>query len=138
MSGIKDIDSWRKFHLALAEFVDAWRVIPRAVVALFGYGAYHVTSWYMHLEPYIVKGCMEAGGTVSECLIQAPTTQHTALVSALFALAAAVFAFYTNSSRKWNGFSHWNKPELDSEPEQVERELVAPKDECRCKKNVND
>lgn len=106
-----DIDSWRKFHLAIAEWIDAWRLIPRAVVILFGLGAAHVTKWYMDLHPYILEGCVEAGGKVSECMIQAPTTQHTALLSALFALAAAVFAFYSNAGRKWNGFSHWNKPE---------------------------
>lgn len=112
-SNMADIDSWRKFHLAIAEWIDAWRIIPRGVVILFGYGVYHVTSWYMNLVPYILEGCVEAGGTISECLMQAPTTQHTALLSALFALAAAVFAFYTGAGRKWNGFSHWNNKQDD-------------------------
>ena len=107
---IKDIDSWRKVHLAIAEWVDAWRLIPRAVVLGFSYGVYQVTKWYMGLEPYLLEGCVKAGGTIAECMIQAPTTQHTALLSALFALAAAVFAFYSNNGRKWNGFSNWNKP----------------------------
>ena len=112
--GFRDVDSWRKTHLAIAEFIDAWRLIPRGVVVLFGYGAYKVTEWYMHLSPYILEGCVEAGGKVAECLIEAPTTQHTALLTGLFALAAAVFAFYTNAGRKWNGFTHWNtdKPNL--------------------------
>lgn len=104
-----DIDSWRKFYLAIAEWIDSWRLIPRGVVILFGYGVYHVTRWYMELTPYILKGCIEAGGKVSECIVAAPTTQHTALLSALFALAAAVFGFYGSTSRKWNGFSRWNK-----------------------------
>lgn len=104
-----DIDSWRKAQLAIAEWVDAWRIIPRGVVILFGYGVYHVTKWYMELTPYILEGCVEAGGKVPECIVQAPTTQHTALLSALFALAAAVFAFYSGAGRKWNGFSNWNK-----------------------------
>ena len=109
MAGIGDIDTWRKGQLAFAEWVDAWRLIPRAVVILFGYGVYQVTKWYMSLEPYLLEGCVEAGGTVTECLMQAPTTQHTALLTALFALAGAVFAFYSNAGRKWNGFSNWNK-----------------------------
>jgi len=116
-----DVDSWRKFHLSVAEWVDAWRIIPRGVVILFGYGVYHVTKWYMELAPYLLEGCIKAGGTVPECLISAPTTQHTALLSALFALAAAVFAFYSNAGRKWNGFSHWNK--------QPGEERQAPKSE---------
>jgi hypothetical protein len=113
MSKLTDIDAWRKFHLALAEFVDAWRIIPRAVVVMFGWGSYEVVKWYIKLEPYMLEGCVEAGGTVAECLIQAPSTQHTALVSALFALAAAVFAFYSNNGRKWNGFTHWNQIDED-------------------------
>lgn len=115
---IGDIDAWRKFHLAIAEWIDAWRIIPRAVVILFGYGAYEVTRWYMNLQPYLLEGCVEQGGKIAECLISAPTTQHTALLSALFALAAAVFAFYTNAGRKWNGFSHWNKkPDEETQEE---------------------
>lgn len=113
MSKLTDIDAWRKFHLAMAEFVDAWRIIPRAVVVMFGWGSYEVVKWYLSLEPYLLEGCVEAGGTIAECLVQAPSTQHTALVSALFALAAAVFAFYSNNGRKWNGFTHWNKIDED-------------------------
>ncbi len=111
-----DIDAWRKFHLAIAEWFDAWRILPRAVVILFGYGAYHVTRWYMNLSPYILENCIEVGGKVSECIVAAPTTQHTALLSALFALAAAVFAFYTSAGKKWNGFSNWNNPPKNDQP----------------------
>ena len=65
----------------------------------------------MNLHPYVLEGCVKFGEKIPpECIIQAPTTQHTALLSALFALAAAVFAFYSNNGRKWNGFSHWNTP----------------------------
>lgn len=113
MSGFRDIDSWRKFHLAFAEWFDAWRIIPRGVVIMFGYGGYHVTKWYMGLKPYILDGCIQLGGTIPECIVQAPTNQHTALVSALFALAAAVFAFYSNSRREWNVFTPWNKPKTE-------------------------
>lgn len=105
----RDVDNWRKFHLAIAEWVDAWRIIPRAIVVMFGYGAYHVTKWYMNLAPYVLEECVKAGGTAAECIVQAPTTQHTALVSALFALSAAIFAFYSNNGRKWDGFISWNK-----------------------------
>lgn len=133
MSGFKDVDSWRKFHLSIAEFIDAWRLIPRATVALFGYGAYHVVKWYMGLAPHLIEGCIEAGGTVEQCIAQAPTSQHTALVSALFALAGVVFAFYTNNSRKWNGFSPWNKNPNDDNTRDVQQ-LNENKKDCNCQK----
>ena len=108
MFNFTDIDFWRKGHLAVAEWVDAWRILPRGVIILFGYGVYSIVQWYMALAPYLLAGCIEAGGKVSECLITAPTTQHTALLTAMFALAGAIFAFYTGAGRKWNGFSPWN------------------------------
>lgn len=110
------VDRFRKTYLAVAEWIDAWRLIPRLIVLLFGYGSYKVVEWYMKLEPHLIEGCIEAGGRFEQCIAQAPTTQHTALLSALFALAAAVFAFYTNNGRKWNGFNHWGKkPPTDTE-----------------------
>ena len=104
-----DIDTFRKAHLSVAEFIDAWRLIPRLVVLLFMYGTYHVVKWYMSLAPYLLEGCVERGGTVEQCLVQAPTNQHVALITALFGLAAAVFGFYAKSGRTWNGFTHWKK-----------------------------
>ena len=105
----KDIDTWRKGHLAIAELVDSWRIVPRTVVVMFSYGVYEVVKWYMHLKPYLLDGCVTAGGKIAECIIEAPTVQHTALLSAMFALSAAVFGFYTSSSRKWDGFTKWNQ-----------------------------
>jgi hypothetical protein len=40
-------------------------------------------------------------------VIQAPSTQHAALVTAVVGIAAAVFGLYSNSGRKWNGFTNW-------------------------------
>lgn len=113
MFNFADIDFWRKGHLAVAEWFDAWRIIPRAVVILFGYGVYAIIRWYMKLEPYLLEGCIEAGGKVTECLMTAPTTQHTALLTAMFALAAAVFGFYSKAGRSWNGFVPWNGKKAD-------------------------
>ena len=109
MFNFTDIDFWRKGHLAVAEWFDAWRILPRLVIVLFGYGVYAIVKWYMDLIPYILPGCIEVGGKVAECLVKAPTIQHTALLTAMFALAGAIFAFYTGAGRKWNGFTPWNK-----------------------------
>ena len=104
-----DIDSARKAHLALAELVDAWRVIPRTIVAGYAYLIYWVvTEWYTKLVPYMLEGCVS--DKVTDCLIQAPTNAHTALVVTVVGMAAPIMAFYVNTSKKWNGFTHWNKP----------------------------
>ncbi len=104
----KDIDAWRKMHMSFAEWVDAWRIIPRLIVLAYGYMTWEIVKWYMGLKPYFLDKCNEA--LLKEaCLVQAPTTEHMALVTAVLAVAAAVFGLYTNSGKKWNGFTHWNK-----------------------------
>ena len=105
----KDIDAWRKLHLSMAEFLDAWRIIPRAIVILYGYGMWQVGEWYMNLKPYMLEGC-NAELLKEKCIVLAPTTEHMALVTALIAVAAAIFGLYANSGKKWNGFTPWNKP----------------------------
>lgn len=103
----KDIDAWRKLHMSMAEFIDAWRIIPRAVVILYGIGMWKIAEWYMSLEPYLIKDC-NVELLKEKCIVEAPTTEHMALVTAVLAVAAAVFGLYTNSGKKWNGFTHWN------------------------------
>lgn len=108
-----DVDTIRKGHLSLAEFIDAWRIIPRVLVVGYGFLLFKVVKWYMNLQPFMLEGCVS--DTVTDCIVQAPTTQHAALVTAVVGVAAAVFGLYANSGRKWNGFTYWNKkkPEED-------------------------
>ena len=109
MSGkLNNVDTWRKGHMAVAEWVDAWRLIPRLLVAGYAYMLWKVVKWYMELQPQIMPGCdIQTLGEV--CIIDGPTTQHAALVTAVVGVAAAVFGLYANSGRKWNGFTNWNK-----------------------------
>jgi len=106
-----DIDLWRKGQLAVAEFVDAWRIVPRLLVAGYGYVVYTVIMWYKELKPYMLEGCQS--DVVKDCIVQAPTTQHAALVTAVVGMAAVVFGLYANSGKKWNGFTYWNKKTTD-------------------------
>ena len=125
---MKNIDTWRKGHLAVAEAIDAWRVAPRLLTAGYGWVTYTVIKWYMNLKPEIVEGCnVELLKEV--CVIQAPSTQHAALVTAVIGIAAAMFAFYTTSGKKWNGFTYWNKPgEVNSStPEEMQERTVTTK-----------
>ena len=121
---LANIDTWRKGHLAVAEFVDAWRVIPRLLVAGYGWVVYKVVTWYMAIEDKLIEGC-NVDILKEACVIQAPNTQHAALVTAVIGISAAIFAFYTNTGKKWNGFTHWNKeapPPTDGDLES--REVV--------------
>ena len=114
MPGIGDIDTWRKGHLAVAEWVDAWRMIPRLLVGAYAWMLWQVIDWYMNLKPEIIEGCnVELLKEV--CVVQAPSTQHAALVTAVVGVAAAVFGLYANSGRQWNGFSKWGSKPVEGE-----------------------
>jgi len=107
-----DVDVVRRRHLAIAEAVDAWRVIPRLLVAFYGVLFYEVIKWYMALEPHLPKEVLPliekmTPEQIQALMIQAPTTQHTALVTAVVGISAAFFGLYTNSGKKWNGFTPW-------------------------------
>lgn len=104
----KDIDAWRKLHLSMAEWMDAWRVVPRLLVAAYAYLLWKVMQWYMTIEPHMIKGC-PVDLLKEQCISQAPTTQDAVIVTAAVGIAAAVFGMYSGSGRKWNGFTHWNK-----------------------------
>lgn len=99
-------DKFRKAHLAMAEAIDAWRVIPRAMVAGYAYLVYKVIDWYMDLHPYFIDGCAKE---ITRCFVDAPSTQHSVLVSAVIGLGAAIIGFYVNTGRKWNEpFIKWD------------------------------
>jgi hypothetical protein len=110
--GARDIDSWRKFHLAVAEWIDAWRLIPRALVAGYGFMLTWIVVWYMKLEPYILEGC-DISVLGEKCIINAPTGSQSILLSVVVGAAAAVFGLYTNTGRKWDKFIPWNDPTKD-------------------------
>jgi len=106
-----DIDKFRQIHLSIAEGLDAWRVVPRVLVALYCYMLYKIIEWYMTLEPHIIDNCVSQA--VTDCIAQAPTTQHAALVTAVVGISAAVFGLYTTSGKKWNGFTFWKKKDKE-------------------------
>ena len=104
-----DIDRFRQMHLSLAEALDAWRIVPRALVGLYCYMLYKIVNWYMDLAPYVIEKCVSSNAL--DCIAQAPTTQHAALVTAVVGISAAVFGLYSSTGKKWNGFTFWKKKE---------------------------
>lgn len=102
-----EVNKWRLIHLAAAEAIDAWRVVPRLMVTAYAYMLAYMIVWYKSLKPYIIPDCIanlgpELSANISECLVQAPTTQHTALITAVIGISAGVFGFYANTGRNWS------------------------------------
>lgn len=95
--------------LTWAEMIDAWRIIPRAILVAYSWMLLKVITWYMELEPYFPEEvkALVANQTVitpeiKALMVEAPTTQHAALVTAVIGISAAIFGLYSNSGRKWN------------------------------------
>ena len=109
-----NIDKIRMVSMALAEFLDTWRVIPRMLLGGYGYLLYWIiVEWYVKLEPHMVPGCVSE--KMVECMVQAPTMEHTALVVTIVGIAAPITSFYVTTGKKWNGFTFWNKKKPTTE-----------------------
>jgi len=108
------VDKFRQIYLLIAEGLDAWRIVPRLLVSLYCYMLYKVVEWYMSLEPHIMEGCLSQ--IIKDCIVQAPTTQHAALVTSVVGISAAVFGLYSSTGRKWDGFTFWNKKSKEPTP----------------------
>ena len=108
------MEGFRMGYLKIAEMLDMFRVIPRLLVAGYAYLVYKVVDWYMSFVPYMLEGCVS--DTVSDCIVQAPTNQHAALVTAVIGISAAVFGLYTSTGIKWSEykFTSWKKKADDT------------------------
>lgn len=67
-------------HLAYARAFDAWRIVPRILVAVYGYLFYYVTIWFITLPD--------------------PTATQAAFVSTITGTSAAIFGLYVNSGQQ--------------------------------------
>jgi hypothetical protein len=67
------VDNWEKWR---GRF-DGWRVIPRLLIALYGWMCYNVADWFMALPE--------------------PSMAQVTFVSTVWGAAAAWFGFYVNS-----------------------------------------
>jgi len=69
-------DKWKLW----ASRVNDWRLIPRALMALYGYMSFEVAMWFMGLEN--------------------PSGSQVTFVSTIWGAGAAWFGFYVNSGGK--------------------------------------
>lgn len=98
-------NSFRKWSLAIAETVDAHRLIPRSLLIGYSILTYHVIIWYMNIEPVILKANCKIieGQTLCDVTgMIGPSTQQAALVTTVVGAAAAIIGLYQKSGRDWH------------------------------------
>ena len=69
------VDKWNLWRGRL----DDWRIIPRVIIALYGYVFYEVITWYMALQD--------------------PNMSQAGFVSTVVGAAALFFNFYVSSGK---------------------------------------
>lgn len=70
----RERDKWTKRCIAVADCLNRLRIIPRAIIAMYGMLIWISVSWFMGLAD--------------------PTTQQMALVTTIAGMAPVVFGFY--------------------------------------------
>lgn len=105
--------------LVVAEVFDAYRVVPRAILALYGALLYNLYTWFTAIETLVQTACdaallkilVDMGETVVAAtqlactvsgMVGGPTTAQTAFVATVVGVAAPIFAFYTSTGRNWS------------------------------------
>ena len=78
LEDIKNNNPYQKF-IFVAQAIDAWRIIPRAFLAVYMYLLYFTTFWFMGLED--------------------PSFEQSGLISIVVGAGAAWFGLYTNSHK---------------------------------------
>lgn len=119
------LHKFRKIMLAGAEIIDAYRVIPRAVLAgysyLVGYMVYIFLSQgnveKITCDPNVLKVLLDHGEKLVEAQevacrvidIIGPPTSLTSLVGVIVGASAAVFGLYGKGSKDFSrGPAYWN------------------------------
>lgn len=112
----------RERFLGYAEMIDAYRMVPRLFITLYGVLVYKLYTWYTSIETVVQQTCdaalikilIEGGESIIVAqqlacqisdVIGGPTTAQTTFVTTVIGLATPLFAFYANTGRKWGSKS---------------------------------
>jgi len=113
------INSFRMWHLAIAESIDAWRIVPRTIVILYGVMVAYLMEWYLHLQTFpkiqcaadVLTAALSKGVPLDKAqelachvvdIVGGPSTSQTAFVTAVISLSSAIFGFYVSTGKDWS------------------------------------
>lgn len=108
----------RERFLGYAEMIDAFRVVPRFLLSMYGVLVYTLYTWYTSIETVVQETCdaalvkilIDHGESIAAaqelaCSVSSvtggPTTAQTTFVTTVIGLATPLFAFYANTGRDW-------------------------------------
>ena len=111
---------FRRISLIIAESVDAWRIIPRIILILYGTLVFNLYLWYRSIPTYVQEQCdsgvlrvlMDSNMNVEEAraiacsvfdIVGGPTAAQSAFVTTIIGLSTGIFGLYVATGRKWEG-----------------------------------
>jgi hypothetical protein len=124
---MKDMD-FRHISLIIAESIDAWRIIPRAILVLYGTLVFNLYIWFRSIPTYVQEQCdagvlktlMDSNIPLEEAkliacnildVVGGPTTAQSMFVTTIIGLSTGIFGLYVATGRKWErGLPKDNKP----------------------------
>ncbi len=129
------VNKFRYLHLALAEAIDVWRVVPRMFIALYGAMLWWLVKWFTSSTTIEKVTCdaeliiklldrnidliavQKMACTVTDVIVVSPPTAvHATFASVVAGLSTAVFALYTTAGKDWNKGIGWWKAGRDAAP----------------------
>lgn len=109
---------FRRISLVIAESVDAWRIIPRAILILYSTLVFNLYIWYRSIPTYINEACdagtlsvlldkgldVEAAKSIACSVVDivgGPTAAQSTFVTTIIGLSTGIFGLYVATGRKW-------------------------------------
>lgn len=122
------INKFRLMHMAVAEAIDVWRVVPRTFIMLYGSMLWWIVKWFTQSTTIEKVECKEdlvlelvklgkdpawiehVACTITDAIVVAPPTAvHATFASVVAGLSTAVFALYSNAGKDWSaGVKIWS------------------------------
>lgn len=129
------VNKFRYLHLALAEAIDVWRVVPRMFIALYGAMLWWLVKWFTSsttIEKVTCNGDLiiqllkqgvdmvwvqRLACTVTDVIVVSPPTAvHATFASVVAGLSTAVFALYSTAGKDWSKGVGWWRAGRDKNP----------------------
>lgn len=109
---------FRKWSLIIAETIDAWRIIPRMLLFLYGLLVVNLYEWYKSIPTHLQTLCDPAtlqifisnGMNINQAkdyachvvnVVGGPTTTQSVMVTTIIGLSTAIFGLYTATGKQW-------------------------------------
>lgn len=128
----------RKISLIAAESIDAWRIIPRAMLIAYGALVINLYMWYKSIPTFMQQKCdaavlkifMDGGMALQQAqslactvvdVVGGPTPAQSTFVTTIIGLSTGIFGLYTATGKRWEtvNFSKLDWAESTTPPSQT-------------------